>query len=213
VKKLILPLLFLACLVRLPAQTLIGQATLNFYFGVLTDNNGTAIPDGSIVQILASYNGPAIGAATPIDFLGGDTGAVVLWQGGLDSSTSGLAGAASLTLQENLYAEAGNLTTGSTLYLRWYPSLAGTVTSPGVTLYGQYGYATTSGTALDSSWVVGGVGSATDYFFLTTSAGGSLADSAGAAVTSTAVPEPATTAALLGGVGLIFGWFIRRKRS
>jgi len=213
-KKLLIPLLFLACLVRLPAQTLLGTATLNFYLGVLSDSSGTPIADGSMLQILASYNGSSIAPATVGSFLGGDAGATILWQGGFDSSVTGLAGATSLTLQVPLYSGAGNVTSGSTLYVRWYPTVSGSSAAPGQTAYGQYGYASASGSLLDASWVVQSVGSSSDYMLLTTSAGGTQPDAAGQALASTsAVPEPSTTAAVLGGLGLIAGWYFRRRKS
>lgn len=212
-KKILLPLLLLACVVRLPAQTLLGQVTLNFYLGVLSDSSGTPIADGSMLQIIASDSGTSLAPATSTDFLGGDTGATILWEGGFDSSTSGLAGAASLTLQIPIYAGANEVTTGSTLFVRWYPDVAGSSATPGATAYGQYGYASATGTVLDTSWVVPSAGASTDYFLLTTSVGGTLDDTVGQATNVTAVPEPATTATILGGLGLALGWYLRRKRQ
>ena len=217
-KKLILvSLLSLAALVRLPAQTVVGQTNLTFVLGILADNNGTPVADGGLLQILASYHGTSLSAATPTDFLGGDTGETVIWQGAVDSTTAdNTPGASILNFNVNLYADGtpGNyLTAGSTLFVRWYPTLSAASVSPGTTLYGQYGYSAADGTVLDSTWVLQSIGTNPQYLFVTVGGGGTIADTAGQATLSTAVPEPATTAALLGGVGLIFGWFIRRKRS
>jgi len=219
VKKLLLvSLLGLAGLVRLPAQTVVGTDNLTFLLGIMSDSQGVPVTDGSLLQIVASYHGSAIAAATPTDFLGGDTGATVLWQGVVDSNTAGgLTGASIVSFNIDVYADGttGNyLTSDATLYARWYPSLTTSDSVPGATSYGQYGYSSVGGTLLDSTWVLPAAGLTAQYSFVTVGAdsGSSIPDSAGVASNATAVPEPATTAAMLGGLGLTFGWFIRRKR-
>jgi len=202
------------------AQTIVGQVNLNFYFGVLSDGAGTVVPDGSFLQIIASTDGSSLAAPTAADFLGGDNNAVVLWQGAFDSTTTGQAGLAAISLTGlNIYADgtAGNyVTAGDPVFVRWFPELTPTDSTPGATVYGQYGYDAIDGTTLDSTWVLpaaGGVGA--DYFFLTVSAGGTLPDSAGEAAinVATAVPEASTTAALLGAAALLLCCVVRANRA
>ena len=200
----------------LNAQTVIGTSNLTFVLGIMADNSGAPLADGSLLQILAGYQGTSIAAPTPGDFLGGDTGATVLWQGSVDSITAGgVAGGTIVSFDVNIYANgtANQVTAGTTLFARWYPSLSTASSTPGSTTYGQYGYASASGALLDSSWVVPTIGQTIQYNFVTTSGGGTLDDTLGKASNVTAVPEPATTATILGGLGLAAGWFYRRRRN
>lgn len=198
------------------AQTVAGTVTLTFDLGLLTDAQGGLLSDGSLVQILANYDGTTLAAPTAGDFLGGDTSAAVLWQGAFDSSTTGIDGAMTVFLSNlTLYADGttGNyLTAGATLFVRWYPALTAADSAPGVTTFGQYGYSMLSGATLDATWVVPSAGSAVSYALLTLSVGGSLDESAGQAVyTTSAIPEPSTAAALCGLAGLGLALRLRRK--
>lgn len=218
-KKLLLLLALLAPTGAgaLRAQTVAGTVQLTFDLGLLTDAGGNILADGSLIQIIANYDGTSLAAPTSADFLGGDTSSVILWQGGLDSSTTGLAGTTTIQLSD--LAVYSNDTTGSylsagdSLIVRWFPSLTSSDSTPGVTSFGQYGYSAVSGATLDTSWVVPSASSAVDYQLLTTDVGGSLASSVGQATSTTsAVPEPAATAGLMALAALAIGAVVRRRR-
>lgn len=218
-KYLLLASLMAIGLLPVSAQTIVGQVNLNLTLGILSDGSGTPVADGSLLQVIALTNGSTGALPSTSDFLGGSASAQVLWQGAFDSTGTGVAGAMQLSLGNvSIYQDGtvGNyLTAGDPVIVRWYPSLTTSDTTPGTTGFGQAGYSAVDGTILDTAWVLPAANSSTgtpDLLFLTMSAGGSVPDTAGQAVSTTAVPEPATTATALGGIGLLFGWFIRRKR-
>lgn len=215
-KLLLLTALALGSL-GLRAQTLEGSSTLQFTFGLLADSGGTTLNDGILVQIIAAYHGTALTSPTPTDFFGGSTDATILWQGNLDSTTTGIAGSMVVTLADvNIYTSdtlGSYLRAGESVFVRWYPGLTTADTVPGVTSFGQYGYTSISGAVLDTSWVLPAGGATGDFGFLTSSStAGSLDNSLGFASSSTsAVPEPSTTAALLGLAALGLCWSARRR--
>jgi hypothetical protein len=218
VKKLLLllALFSVAGAGALRAQTVAGTVQLTFDLGLLTDAGGNALSDGSLIQIIASYDSTTLADPTSTDFLGGDSSGVILWQGGLDSATTGIAGTMSLQLSDlTIYANGTTghyLTAGDSLFVRWYPALTDSATAPGVTSFGQYGYSSVSGATLDTSWVLPSASSAITFQLLTTDVGGSLATSLGRAVnTTSAVPEPAATAGLCALAALAAGAIVRRR--
>lgn len=214
---LLMFLLSLAGLGLAHAQTPSGTASLEFDLGLLSDASGAAIPDGSLIQIYATHNGAPLPLPNATDFLGGSTAATLIFQGGFDSSTSGIPGGASIFLSDVPVYSGGTpgnlLDTGDALYVRWYPSLTTANTAPGATTFGQYGFSTVTGTMQDNTWTAPAAIAATDYPFLTFSFGGALDDAVGRAVNLTvAVPEPTTTAALAGLVALGLAGY-RRSRA
>lgn len=213
---LLLALFSTAGAVALRAQTVAGTVQLTFDLGLLTDSGGNALADGSLIQIIASYDNTTLASPTSTDFLGGDSSSVILWQGGLDSSVTGIPGTTTVQLSDlTIYANGtpGHyLTAGDSLFVRWYPALTTASSTPGVTSFGQYGYSAVSGATLDTTWVIPAAPAAVDFQLLTTDVGGLLATSAGkAANTTSAVPEPATTAGLMALAAFAVGAVIRRR--
>lgn len=195
----------------------VGAVTLNFTAGILRDASGSVLADGALLQVIASWSANP-SAPTAESFTGGSTDQAILWQGGFDSSTTGVPGATTFGLAGlDLYASTagpGYLSEGVGLTLRWYPTLTVTTTVPGYVNFGQYGYATGDG------WRVEGGGSLTDYIVLTTDAGGSLPELAGRASLATInasaspIPEPGEIG-LLGGIAAVVlaGWLRRRTQA
>jgi hypothetical protein len=187
----------------LPAAGLRAQTiTIDFSLGILSNATGTALADGALVQIIASPDA-TFAAPTGTTFVGG--GDILVTSLGLDSATSGTAGATVITLT-NL-----SLTTtpvaGYNLLARWFPTLTTASSTPGYgTAYGQWGFPN------DATWVAPAAGLTSSYSFLTATAGGPNADTLGRASLSTpAVPEPSTYAAIAGALVLVAAWSRRRS--
>jgi len=222
-KKLALLALFAASLCRLhasgPVQT--GTVTIDFLLGQISDNTGAAVADGSLLQVIASYDSTTFAPPTAGSFLGGSTDETVLWQGAFDSATTGIPGAMTLSLASlPVYSSAGTpgnfyLSAGESVIVRWYPALSGTSVpaGPGTAAFGQYGYTSLAGALLDSSWVVPSAGSTVNLSLVTASAGGALPNADGYATNTVPVPEPAATVALLGAAALLLGLCARHRRS
>jgi len=195
-KKILAALLILASSAFVHAQTV----TMDFTVGVLTDQQGVVMPDGGLIQIIASSDA-IFDSPTPDSFVGGND--ILVFSGAFDSSTTGLPGAtflfvSSVPLSQYPIAQ-------SNLMIRWFPTLTSNATAPGfATFYGQYGVAD------DAAWVAPAAGGALSYFLLTVSAGGSLAEAVGQANLATAIPEPSTYAALLALAALGFVAYRRR---
>jgi hypothetical protein len=184
------------------------QTTLTLTLGILTDINSNPVADGSLLQIIASPDG-TFSTPTTDSFLGFGSNNILLWSGGFSSVNTGIAGSTQQDVTINL---TQNPVTNYAFVVRWYPSLTTSDTTPGATLYGEFGHPT------DASWVIGANGASTPYSFLTQSADSSspYPDSFGqASNTVSAVPEPSSYAILIGlfslGMMLLHIW--RRSRS
>jgi len=152
-------LLGLALLAAVPlvAHAQIGYADLTFNFGILADQSGTPIPDGSLVQIIALTSGTTFSAPTTTSFTGGNANEQILFSGAMDSAdTTGIPGAMVLgglpsypqLVEIPIFATSGLLQQGDPLLLQWFPTLTSSSASPGVTSFGQYGFAE------DPTWVI-----------------------------------------------------------
>jgi hypothetical protein len=179
-----------------------ATVTIDFTVGILNDVTGsTPVADGSLIQLIGSSDN-VFAAPTPGAFIGGND--VLLFSGSFDSSTSGGTTGAMLFSLSNI-----TLTPGTNLLLRWFPTLTGGSGSPGgLTPYGEYGSLT------DGSWVSPANGSTVSINLLTVSAGGSTLDSFGNASLSTAaIPEPSTYAAIFGVMALGLVAYRRRLQA
>lgn len=182
--------------------TVVAQAnvTIDFTVGILNDASGsTPVADGSLIQLIGSVDN-AFAAPTPGAFIGGND--VLLFSANFNSSTSGTPGAMLFSLTNV------SLAAGTNLLLRWFPTLTNAAGSPGFsTAYGQYGSLT------DVAWVSPSDGQTVSIDFLTIAAGGSTANSAGhAGLTTAAIPEPSTYAAIFGALVLGLAAYRRRAR-
>lgn len=180
--------------------------TLNIQSGIMSNSVGTVVPDGSLFQVIASPDA-TFAAPTAGSFTGGSND-IVIFSYAVNSVASGASGYVLTAPVINLstYAIAGDF-----LELRWFPTLTTGSASPGgSTFYGQYGYAEQS----TSAWIAPASGQTLSYAFLTTSAGGTLADTVGQAMSQTApIPEPSTYAAIFGVAALGFVAYRRRQQA
>lgn len=175
--------------------------SVNFDVGILANNLGSPIADGSLLQVIASSDATF---ADPTDsaFVGGND--LLIYSLAFDSSTTGTPGIASFAMNIALSQFA---VAGQNLMIRWYPTLSTQSSAPGFnTFYGEFSV------IQDSSWVAPSAGNTIGLQLLTMSTGGgALADAVGYASKVTPVPEPATYAALIGALALGFVAYRRRQ--
>lgn len=109
-------------------------------------------------------------------------------------------------------ASFSNLGAGDNLALYWFPTLTAGSTITNGSSYGFY--SNQSATQDSDPWIMVSDGSSITLQFLTNAAGGasSISETAGYA-NLTAVPEPTTTVALLGGAAGLFVMHRRRQRK
>lgn len=196
-KKLLLSFLFLGVVTLSHAVV-----TIDFTIGILADASGSApLGNGPLIQIIGSSDN-SFAAPTAGAFTGGND--VLLFSGSFDITTSANTPGAMLLSLNNI-----SLAANTNLLVRWFPTLTIGASAPGgSTPYGQYGSLT------DVAWVSPSNGQTVAIGFLTLSAGGSTADSAGfASLTTTAIPEPSTYAAILGALALGFVAYRRRQAA
>jgi hypothetical protein len=200
----------LACLALTIAvvSSLRASISLDVSSGILTNSDGSVVvTDGKLFQIIASPDA-VFSAPTTTSFLGNGSNDIVLWSGALNSSTNDNTPGSMVVSLSNIdlstYPVANDY-----IIIRWFPSLDANASTPGTTTYGEYGFGYTGG----SSWKLGASGSYS-LSLVTTSAGGSSANSLGYASKITAVPEPSSYAVLVGLFSLgLFVWHGRRKTS
>lgn len=185
------------------SQVRAASATLNFTLGILSDSTGTAIPDGSLLQVIAAPTSSTFANPTTTSFLGGSSDEYLLFSGSFNSSSIGISGAT----QQPVTIDLNTTPVGNyAILVRWYPSLTTSNSAPGSTTYGQFGYPE------DSTWFIPSGGGTVGYSFLTTSAGGSYPDSMGqASNTITPVPEPSSYALIIGFCTVLIA--MRHRRS
>lgn len=182
-----------------------ATVTLTFNVGILTLADGTtAIPDHSLLQILAAPAMVDFTAATATEFTSGNE--FVLKSVDFDSSTGFPVTAGKITTVV-ASIPISTLPPGYFLKLQWFPTL--TLSSAA----GAPGYGTTFGAYTNVAWTSPSDGGTQTYDFLTTSAGGSVANSVGSSslMTASAVPEPSTYAAIFGMLALAGAAYKRRQ--
>lgn len=193
-KKLVLLSAALACLTVTEIRA--GTIHIDFSLGILATQDGTPVSDGSLVQIIAAPTTSTFADPTATDFLGGSSSEYLVYSGAFDSTTVGVPGAETLSLNIDL---ATYPISGDALLVRWYPSLITSSSAPGsLTHYGQFGYPNNpSSLDLTNTWVAPSAGGSASFSFQTSSAGGSYSDSIGYASNVTPVPEPSSSAIVI----------------
>jgi hypothetical protein len=203
--------LLLIAILLLTAFSARASITINLGGDELFQSNGTtAIPLGSLIQLVASTTDNTFSTPTPADFVGGSSDDIILASFGSNNSL----GSGSF-VQPLTFTLSGNLTAGDQLLLRWWPSLTTSSSTPGSgTSFGQFRTNNVENFS-DINWTVPADGSTVSLNFLDTSSGIATTpepDSAGtASLSTTAVPEPSTYASALLGLGGIGLAAIRRR--
>jgi hypothetical protein len=179
----------------------LGSVTINLGADKLFQSNGTTpIPQGALIQLVASTTDSTFTLPTASSFVGGSADDVVLASFG-----SGPNGTVAQPIVFSLSSFA-NLTPGDPLMLRWWPTLTTSSVAPGFTTFGQFRTDAVENFS-NTGWFVPADGSTITLNFLDQAAMGSEPNSAGTAsfTTGAAVPEPSTwAAAILVGGALVF---------
>ena len=191
---------FLAALAALTAALtapLSATVTINLAGAVLSNAAGTAIPNGGLVLLVSSttnstFTAPPSTASTAVGSVIADDD-IIIGSATIDSAASGITGGFAKAINITF---SGNLNAGDPIQLYWFPTLtsASTTLGQGVA-YGSY---RTDSIASDSdiAWVLPADGATATLKVLTTTAGGSIADTAGRATLTTdgtVVVAPAIT--------------------
>ncbi len=189
--------------------------TLNLTAGILYQSNGTTpVPDGTLLQIIASTTDNSFTAPSASSFVGGSSDDTVVASYALNHNTVGSAGGDFHSIVLTL---SGNWTAGDQLLLRWWPTLTTSSSSPGAnTTYGQFRTdAVENGST--TAWVTPADGQTVNLNFLDTAAGGTEPNGNGQGSTNgaaslTVVPEPSTYGML--GMGIVAGGvYLARRRK
>jgi hypothetical protein len=186
-----------------------ANVTINLGSGFLYGADGsTLFPDNGLLQLVASSTDTTFNSVTAGSFTSGDD--VVLASFAFDHSTTSTPGFSIASLDLAYTAPVGQ---GDAIALRWFPTL--TLASPAPlagTIYGQFRTdAILSGS--DIAWVLPSDGAIVTLNFGTIALGGESPDNLAVAnLVVTAVPEPATYAAILGFVTLGLVGYRRFRR-
>lgn len=213
-RLLLLALALASGLVQLPAQSV----SIGIGAGTLYDRSGTALPAGNLVLLLAdtSHNGfgsLVAGSSLSVgSYLNGDD--QILGQAFTDTDSSASAYFSNIPLASNPSPGAfTQLTSGDPLAIVWFDSLTGSATLlPPGEYYGLFsnGVSPTDG----DPWVVPASTGSSLISFVTAGFDetGTHAESEAYAILRVApIPEPATTAALVGLLSL--GLVVYRRRA
>jgi PEP-CTERM putative exosortase interaction domain len=187
--------------------------TINFAGVAFLDNNGNPLPDGALIQLIASTQDAVFSAPTSTAFTSGDD--VIIASFIVSSASSGVAGGvvAQLDIADySTYSASFNI--GDPLAVRWYPSLGLGASAPGATTYGQY----TSTSVLNGSdiaWLApaDSGGTYTLNLISTSFDGETPAVNLRASLTTSAIPEPSSFAALASLAMLGFAAMRKRRRA
>jgi hypothetical protein len=182
-------LLFISVLILGP-EWLNAGVTINLTAGQLLQADGiTAVPDGSLLQVIASTTDNTFTTPSAMSFTGGSSDDIIVASFVMDSSTTGIPGdlntAFSLTY-------SGNFGSGDPLLLRWWPTRTASSGEPGNgAMFGQF----RSDVPRDNTevaWFAPPDNGTYNLSFLTASQGGNQPDSAGVAdMAVSPIPEPA----------------------
>ncbi|MDI1250700.1 MAG: PEP-CTERM sorting domain-containing protein [Lacunisphaera sp.] len=196
-----------------------ATVTLDFNVGFLTNADGTTlIANGKLIQIVAAPTTGDFMAPTPTTFTSGSE--ILLWSGAFNSATASL-GAGAMTIAPSAFAIA-TLPAGYALKLQWFPTLDSTALTPGnSTPYGLYigqfspDATTITNIGTDIAWNSPADTNTVSYNLFTISTGlGGIANSVGVAnLTTAAIPEPSTYAAIFGALALGFVAYRRRQQA
>lgn len=185
-----------------------GDVTLNLGAGVLRGPDGTPIPVGSLIQLVASTTDNIFSTPAPGDFDGGSSDDVII----ASFSSNDFLGFDGSVAESLVFSFSGTLNAGDQILLRWYPSLTTASAAPsGGEAFGQFRTDAVENNS-DIAWIVPADGFTGNLNFLTTSGGGSQPDAAGFATMVVPIPEPSTYALILIGAAGVVG-YARRRRS
>jgi hypothetical protein len=215
-RRRLLPIVLFGCFFASVGSAQV-TVSISFAAGELDDADGNPLPDGRLAVLVADtagdgFGGVTFGSALSVgSFLNADD--QILLAAFIDSGSFGDGGVAhSLTPIDLSDAPFTSVSPGESLALIWFSTLDGSsLNVPADAEYGEFsgGLTPLSG----SPWIVPSAGGAGTLEFLTTAADGDYDDTlARANLTAvSAVPEPASCAALAGLCALALG-FIRRRR-
>ena len=197
--------------------------TVTIDAGVLENSNGTVTePVGGLLQLIASPSG-TFSTPDSSTFASGDNVLVSSFAMNYSNGT----GETVNTLTSIPFTTTNyTLTAGEQLELRFYPSLSYTsstsyyTSAPTLgTTFGQVRSSTTEFGATDSNetgWFVPAAGSTIDFAYVTTTGGGTYADTTayatGTVIAGTAVPEPSSCIIALIATATLGIASIRRKQ-
>ncbi|MEO7101152.1 MAG: PEP-CTERM sorting domain-containing protein [Luteolibacter sp.] len=190
------------------ASTVVAPAavTINLTGGIFASNDGVHSPlaNGQLIQLIASRSDSDFSTPTAASFVSGDD--VVIGSGMVDSSILSVNGSAQFSILVD-FASFPGLGAGDPLLLRWF-DINAAESAPGTgAAYGEF--RTDSSVDGGDPWLmIGDGGGLITLTLASESAGGSQPDSAG--YTLLAVPEPSSSAILLGALGAVA---FRRRRA
>lgn len=190
-----------------------ASVTFNLAVGPLLDQNGNAIPEGSLIQLIYLTGSKTTLSTDPLlpgSFVHEDE--VVFCQFGMDSSLSGadIGGYSESSVVIN-FEDAG-LTAGAQLAFRWFPTLEVGDTPVAGDAYGQSNpLYLVGGVNNGDSWIAPGDGGWKDIVYMDNGIDfGGLVPTTELRATYQVIPEPSTYA--LGGVGLLGALVALRRR-
>ncbi len=196
-------ILYIALLMAFSISYQHAAVTINILGGQFSDQNGNAVPLGSLLVLVASTLDQTFSPIQPNAFASGDD--IVIAQFATNNPSS-LSGAVSYAINNfNLF---GNLSPGDPLALYWYPTLDINASAPGFgTPYGMF--TDPLGSLLDDPFVVPPDGGTITFSIVSQIHQGSLSNNLFLANLTT-IPEPSTYALIILGLGGLV-WVMRRR--
>lgn len=202
-KKLVLAsVLFTCCIPALQAA-----AVINLFAGQLRDENGVAIQNGDLIQIVVSTGDSSFADPSGLSFVGSSADDVVAFSFAFNRATTNTDGADNrpISLNYETPTNGKQIGPGMPILLRWFPTRDTLASSPSAgDPYGEFRTA-----AIVDGSTIGFVtpdnGATATLNFATQSIGGSQPNSAGVASKIVPVPEPATASLLAFGLLAAFG--------
>ncbi len=114
-------------------------ATIIFSGNFFPDSAGDGIPDGAIVQLIASPTDDVFADPLPDSFTGGAASDDIILATAVMDSFGGLFNAGTASGQASVKYGIADLSAGDALLVRWWPRLTSVSTRPGHSMdYGQF---------------------------------------------------------------------------
>lgn len=195
------------------SSVLWGAITINFAGVAFLNSSGNPLPDGALIQIIASTQDATFNAPTATAFVSGDD--VIIASFTVDSVSSGVAGGVVAQLNIADYTTySASFSVNDPLAVRWFPSLTTSSTVPGSTSYGHFSSSSVlSGS--DIAWLApADAGGTYTLNLLSTDFSGEtpVAQMRANLSTAGAIPEPSSFAALAG-LAMLGVAGMRKRRS